>query len=153
MSGEHGERCGGENCLEHEANNVRIANLVSQIKEYSVNQREIVQILQDVRERVTAADASTRSAHHRLDEMSEQTKAIIRMSVSVEHVAEKMNDVLTILKEHGERMDGQDKEIQTLKRAPAEAVMAYWKMFVGALVVGAAGIVLGWLASKGVVII
>lgn len=136
-------------CPQHAKNDFRIGSLEERIKEYAENQIEIVKGLHEVRERVTKTEESTKSAHHRLDEMTEQTKAIIRMSISVEHVAEKMNDVLTILKEHSDRMDDQDDKIDTLKQAPAQTVFEYWKLFVGALVTGGAGVILG-LLIKGV---
>ena len=113
------------------------------IKQFQDNQKEIVSGLSETKERVALTEASTKSAHHRLDAMEKQTEAIIRMSVSVETMAQKMQEMINYFKDHDGRLD-------KLEQAPAQAVFAYWKLFVGALITGGAGIVLG-IVIKGVI--
>lgn len=92
--------------------------MLKNFQQFQENQKEIVTAMANMRERIVEAEQSTKSAHHRLNNMEEQTKAIVRMLVSVELVIEKMNDVLTILKEHSERMDDQDEKSRRSRMHP-----------------------------------
>lgn len=95
------------------------------------------------RERMVVVEQSTKSAHHRLDSMKEQTNAIIRMSTSVEYMAKQVEDMLGILKEHDGRLD-------KLEKSPGDTMIAYWKLFIGALVTGGAGVLIGLIMKGGI---
>lgn len=109
--------------------------------QFQENQKEIVKGLTEIRERITIVEQSSKSAHHRLDSQDEQTKAIIKMSSSVEYMARQVEDMVGILKEHDGRLD-------RLEKAPGDTMISYWKLFIGALVTGGAGIIVG-LVMKG----
>ena len=94
------------------------------------------------RERIIIVEQSTKSAHHRLDSQEEQTKAIIKMSTSIEYMAKQVEDMVNILKEHDGRLD-------KLERAPGDTMIGYWKIFYGALIAGLAGILITIIVTKG----
>ncbi len=96
----------------------------------------------EIRERLKGVEESTKSAHHRLDELNELTKAVVKTSASIEYIAKQIEDMLTTLKEH-------DCSIDKLKNRPAEQVLNYWHMFVGTLVTGCAGVLVGLLFRGG----
>lgn len=93
-------------------------------------------------ERLVIAEQSTKSAHHRIDAIEEQTEAVTRLAVSVEHIATQNQEIL-------KEMKVQRDDIIILKNKPAQDVYNYWKLFLGALVTGAAGVLIGLLANKG----
>ncbi len=95
-----------------------------------------------VKERVVVVEQSTKSAHHRLDSQEEQTKAIIKMATNIEYMARQIEDMLLLIKQHDARID-------ELERGPAEQVRHYWKLFLGALITGCAGIVISALIKRG----
>lgn len=132
-----------ERCDEHGSCQEKIRNAESQIERMDENQTRFVEGQNDLRERLVIAEQSTKSAHHRIDGMEEQTKAIIRMSVSVENMAGKMEEMINLYKDH-------DNRIVTLEHAPADKIMSYWQLFVCALITSGGGIVLGVL-MKGLV--
>lgn len=137
-----------ENCQQHEKNDHRIKLLEEALERYNTNQIEIVKGQHEIREKLTVALESTKSAHHRLDSMEAQTEAIIRLAVSVEHMSEKMDNIMTHMKAQDDQIKEQSGRIDKLDKAPAEAILAYWKMFIGALVTGAAGVLLGLVITK-----
>ena len=120
-----------EQCQGHE-------QMVKSFEQFNENQKDIVTRLSDLREKVAVIDQSCRSAHHRVDSIHEQTQAIVKMSSSVEYMAKQVEETLKILKEH-------DGRINRLEHAPGEQVLSYWKIFIGALVAGGAGVVVGIL--------
>lgn len=124
----------GEICQVHEMT-------LKNFEQFQENQKEIVTSIANLRERTIEAEQSTRSAHHRLNSQEEQTKAIIKMSSSVEYMARQVEDMVGILKEHDGRLD-------KLEKAPGDTMISYWKLFIGALVTGGAGIIVG-LVMKG----
>lgn len=105
-------------------------------QQFQENQKEIVNAMANMRERIVQTEQSAKSAHHRLDRQEEQTQAIVKMSNSVEYMARQVEETIGILKEHDGRLD-------KLEKAPGDAMVAYWKLFIGALVTGFTGIVVG----------
>lgn len=85
-------------------------NIAEECKRLSDDGRNITAELGDVRERVAIAEQSTKSAHHRLDSMEEQTKAVIRLAVSVENMSSKMEDMIAIHKDHDGRISDLEKQ-------------------------------------------
>ncbi len=105
--------------------------------------KSIEQSVGSVKERVVVVEQSSKSAHHRLDSQEEQTKAIIKMATNIEYMARQIEDMLYLLKQHDDRLD-------KLERAPGEEMKRYWKLFVGALITGCAGIIIGTLFKRGI---
>ncbi len=110
-------------------------------EQFQENQMEIVKGISEIKQRITIVEQSTKSAHHRLDSQEEQTKAIIKMSTSIEYMARQVEDMLVLLKEHDGRLD-------KLERAPGDSLINYWKLFIGALVTGGAGVLIGLIKNK-----
>lgn len=104
--------------------------------------KNLEDIINKGRERIVIVEQSTKSAHHRLDSQEEQTKAIIKMSSSIEYMAKQVEDMVNILKEHDGRLD-------KLERAPGDTMIAYWKLFVGAIITGGVGIIIGFIMKGG----
>ncbi len=77
---------------------------------------ETVKEIPDIKERMTSAEASSKSAHHRLDSQEEQTRAIVKMGVAVEQMAKETKETIALLKEH-------DGRLYDLERVPGEAVL------------------------------
>ncbi len=90
----------------------------------------------EVRERLKGVEESTKSAHHRIDALDNQTQAIFDMSASIKIMAKQVEDMLKVLKEH-------DCKIDRLERLPAEKVYNYWQIAVGSLVSAGVGVVIG----------
>ncbi len=101
---------------------------------------EAIKELPDIKERMTAAEASGKSAHHRLDSQEEQTRAIVKMGVAVEQMAKETKETIALLKEHDGRLydlervpgeavlksiEGLATRVETLEKAPGEEALSY----------------------------
>ncbi|MGX8797242.1 hypothetical protein ACR6HW_14325 [Fusibacter sp. JL298sf-3] len=103
---------------------------------------DLERVVGTVKERVVVVEQSTKSAHHRLDSQEEQTKAIIKMATNIEYMARQIEDMLYLLKQHDERLDA-------IEKRPGNALIAYTKLFISALITGGVGIALGMLLKTG----
>lgn len=103
---------------------------------------DLERVVGTVKERVVVVEQSTKSAHHRLDSQEEQTKAIIKMATNIEYMARQIEDMLYLLKQHDERLDA-------IEKRPGNALIAYSKLFISALITGGVGIALGMLLKTG----
>lgn len=119
-----------EPCAAHEIT-------IKSFEQFQENQKEIVNTLSSLRERTVITEQSTKSAHHRLDKQEEQTEAIVKISTSIEHLAEQVKDMLSLFKEHDDR-------IVKLERAPGDNINRLWKLFITASVTCAAGLFVSW---------
>lgn len=70
--------------------------------------------------------ASTKSAHKRIDAFEKHGEAIIRMSVAVENQTEKITEIIDLLKEEKERNDTQDTRIEKLENKPGQLALKAW---------------------------
>ena len=120
----------------------RFKSIDKNLEHYGENQREIIKSMNAFSERIVAVEQSAKSAHRRLQSQDEQTKAIVEMSSSVKYMAKQVEETVNILKEHDGRLD-------KLEKAPGDAMIAYWKLFIGAIITGSAGMILGMLINKG----
>ena len=93
--------------------------------------------LSELKSKSVEAEASTKSAHFRLDNMEEQTKAILKLGVAVEQMTSEIKQIIESFKEHENRLD-------KLEKAPTDTVMKYFKQIIGLLI--SAGI--GYILSK-----
>lgn len=91
----------------------------------------------ELREKAIEFENSAKSAHFRLDNMEEQTKAILKLGLAVEQMTFEIKEVIESYKEHENRLD-------KLEQAPADTVMKYFRQIVGLLV--SAGV--GYILSK-----
>ncbi|WP_353106278.1 hypothetical protein [Acetoanaerobium noterae] len=105
-------------------------------QQFHDNQKDIVKSINTINERMVAVEQSTKSAHHRLDFQDEQTKAILDISGNIKYMAKQVEETVGILKEHDGRLD-------KLEKAPGDALIAYWKLFLGAIITGSAGLIVG----------
>lgn len=91
----------------------------------------------ELREKAIEFENSAKSAHFRLDNMEEQTKAILKLGLAVEQMTFEIKEVIESYKEHENRLD-------KLEKVPADTVMKYFRQVVGLLV--SAGV--GYILSK-----
>lgn len=78
----------------------------------------------EVMERVVIVEQSTKSAHHRLDDMEKHTESIIRLSMSVEHLTESIAiNVLPNQEKH-------DNRIIALENRPGVIALKWWSAIV-----------------------
>lgn len=71
-----------------------------EMDKYHDNQQEIVKGQHDIRERLAEVISSAKSAHHRIDGLSEHSEAVIRLAVSVEQIAKQNEKILNQLGTH-----------------------------------------------------
>jgi methionyl-tRNA synthetase len=81
----------------------------------------------NLRERVAVVEESTKSAHFRLNNIQEQTQAIVEMGASIRYMAKQMEEVVNIVKDHDDRLS-------IVEKAPADNVLkavksAIWILF------------------------
>lgn len=111
---------------------------------HSAHEEKLIRIDKDIedlhglRDRVTIAEQSTKSAHNRLDNFADPTKAIINLGNSIENMAKDVKNMLKTTNKNEERIDD-------LEKAPAERIYSYWKIIVGVLISSGVGIVIGAL--------
>jgi len=124
-----------EQCATHEY-------IVKEIDNYNRNQADVVKGQHEIRERLTAVEASSKSAHHRLDDLQELTKGITDLAYQVKRATEHTEKILETLSNH-------DKEITDLKMKSGKSLEDYFrhgmKYLIGAIVA-----YLFVLATKGV---
>lgn len=107
------------NCPQHAAHEQRFKGIENQLEKYEDNQSKTAEVLTNLVERVTAAEQSTRSAHHRIDSQEEQTRAIYQLAFEVKGLSEKHSEILDLLTDHDNRLD-------TIEKAPGQqALKAY----------------------------
>lgn len=125
-----------ETCKAHEMT-------LKDFERFHENQKELAKSVSELREKTTAIDQSVKSAHHRLDSQEEQTKAIVKMSTSIEYMAKQVEDTLVLLKEH-------DGRLNKLERAPGDNVLSYWKLLIGASITSIVGLLIGLAMNGGI---
>jgi len=130
------------NCANHEAMKKELEYMGKKIDGVESDHRLIVDAVGKIRERVTSVEESASSAHKRLNKIEEQTDTIVRLTVSIEQLAEQMRDALVLLKEHGDRLECVEKK-------PGEAAMYYVRLAIGTLVTGTVGVLIGLLFARG----
>jgi len=107
-------------------------SLIRECEQLRENDRVVMLETGDLKERIVAVEQSSKSAHHRLDSMEEQTKAVIRLAMSVENMSEKVEKVLKLYDEH-------DTRLLDLEKKPGESALhtRQWIMVtVGSAAVG-----------------
>lgn len=112
------------NCPNH-------SQIVKEIDKYNGNQIEMMKGQQDIRERLMEVISSAKSAHHRIDGLSEHSEAVIRLAVSVEQIAKQNEQILAKLGHH-------ENEINDLKMKSGKSLEDYFrhgvKYLIGAII-------------------
>lgn len=125
-----------EECMQHEAMRVRIASLQDTVDKYNDNQKEIVKGQHALRERAAINGRDIKKLHDRMDKMEIQTEAIVRMSMSVEHMSQQVGEVVALLNNHDDR-------IEKLERQPGDKLLARWDILVVGAITSTIGLILG----------
>ena len=115
-----------DNCQNHSGHIAQMESLTHSQIEINASIREIVKGQHEIRERVATVDASSKSAHHRLDSIEELTKSIHEMSYAVKSMSGQFAEVLTLIKEHDDR-------IETIEKKPGIIAVKGWAL-VGSIV-------------------
>ena len=76
------------------------------------------------------------------DKMEGQTKAIIEMGMSIQHMADQVQEMVTMLKNHNDR-------IECLERAPGDNLKSKWQDVTKALIACAVTLFLRYLITGG----
>lgn len=94
-------------------------------------------------ERLVKAEESTKSAHHRIDGVVEQNKAIMELAVSVGRIADKTDAIDCKVDKVITAQETDTKRIDTLERAPGDLLIGWAKLAAGAAITGGVGIAIG----------
>ena len=86
-------------------------------------------------------DESNKSAHLRLNEMKEQTNAILRLGIAVEQMTAEIKEILIDHKEH-------EKRLTILEKAPGEEAYDREKQVKNYILIAIVGAVLGAIFMK-----
>lgn len=89
-------------------------------------QTQLIDTLNEYITKIAEVEASTKSAHKRLDGFEKHTEAMIRMSVAVENQTEKITEIVEMHKEEKDRNDTQDHRIEKLENAPGQLALKAW---------------------------
>ena len=86
-------------------------------------------------------DESNKSAHLRLNEMKEQTNAILKLGIAVEQMTAEIKEILIDHKEH-------EKRLTILEKAPGEEAYDREKQVKNYILIAIVGAVLGAIFMK-----
>lgn len=103
-----------ECCAQHEGMVVNLKTMRQEMEKYHHNQIEITKGQHDLRERSAVTERDVEALHMRMDKMEEQTNAIVRLSISIESMSEQMKEVITLYKEHDDRIGELEQKPNTL---------------------------------------
>lgn len=149
-----------EHCQMHAAHEARMDGFDETVKDVHQNLREIVKGQAEIRERLVRAENNLESVGGRISQQEEYTKAVTRMSISIEHMAEQVKEAICLLKDHDgriadlERVPNEEiktllettaQRVEKLERAPGELLLSWGKLAIGTLITGGAGILVGTL--------
>lgn len=149
-----------EHCQMHGAHEARMDGFDETVKDIHRNIREIVKGQTDVRERLVKTENNIETICGRIAQQEEHTKAVTRMSISIEHMAEQVKEAISLLKDHDgriadlERVPNEEiktllettaQRVEKLERAPGELLLSWSKLAIGTLITGGAGILVGTL--------
>jgi len=112
-----------ECCGQHEAMVVIAKTLKEDIAKYNANQSDIVKGQHELRERTAVIERDVEALHTRMDKTEAQTDAIIRLSISVESMSKEVQEVITLFKDHDDR-------IVTLEQRPNTQIANRWNKIV-----------------------
>ena len=84
--------------------------------------------------RLAEVEQSTKSAHHRIDEIQENTKILIEMNGNIRVLAEETKTLTKQNEEQNKKIDKIEGEVSTLKNKPGQ----YWEKMVSGIIVAIA---------------
>jgi len=89
---------------------------------------EAVKELPDIKERIRSTEESTKSAHHRLDDMKALTTAVFELAKEIRGIASGMTELLSRQEKHGEELEKHSEKINTLENAPGRELVETSKL-------------------------
>lgn len=120
-----------KNCSQHSGHDTLLKSILDDIVEIKDNHKKDHDLL-------LSLEQSTKSSHHRIDEIVEQNRIVRRVSNSVELLIYKMNDLLPLVKDLGDR-------VEDVEDAPGKEALNYKNATVLALVAGIIGYLVNYL--------
>jgi DNA polymerase sigma len=133
----------GENCPNHSGTIERLNNLERDNQRLNQIDIEFAKGTDEVRERLTAVEESTKSAHHRIDNFNGQAEAIIRMSMSVDSLAEQVKESNALIKEqdirHNNLIEKMEERVTALENKPGIIATKGWIYLLSLLATGLFG--------------
>lgn len=132
-------------CVNHSGHTEKMKMLESDCVDIKANVRLIVAGQHEIRERVTTVEASSKSAHHRLDSMEKLTESIITLAGEVREGSLNTRAILERMERHDESIDTHDERIDKLENAPGAIAVKAW-MFVAGFV---GTVILSYLLGRG----
>ncbi len=88
--------------------------------------RDIEKEIKRIDVKATEALGSSKSAHHRLSTIENQTNAILRLTGSIEYMGEQVKELISVVKE-------QDKRLDALEKQPGIVALKGWWIIAGAI--------------------
>ena len=131
-------------CVNHTGHEAQIKAMEQLCYELNSNTRLIVQGQHELRERVATVESSTKSAHHRMDNMEKLTEAILTLTGEVKEISMDTKSILDRMEKQEQRAELHAQRIDKLEDAPGMIAVKGW-MFVGGVVVTA---LLGFALGK-----
>jgi len=131
-------------CANHTGHDAQIKALEVACTEINASARMIVLGQNELRERVANVESSTKSAHHRLDNMEKLTDAILTLTGEVREISMDTKSILDRMEKQEQRAEQHSQRIDKLEDAPGMIAVKGW-MFVGGVVVTA---LLGFALGK-----
>lgn len=92
----------------------------------------------EIEVKVATLEANQKTIFHNMDEMKEEIRDIRRLTVAVEKIATKTDDI-------AEKVHGIDARLDTVERAPGKAFTHYKQVIAGSVITGVIGIIIGAL--------
>lgn len=130
-------------CINHAGHSERLKSIETACAELNANTRLIVQGQHELRERVAQVESSTKSSHHRLDNMERLTDAIVCLTGEVKEISMDTKAILQRMEQQEKRTDTHEQRISKIEDAPGVIAVKGW-MFVGGIVVtGLLGFIMG----------
>lgn len=82
---------------------------------------------QEFSERLVIVEQSTKSAHHRLDSVDKHTESVLKLTVSVEHLAKSLADSVI------PQQDDHESRLRSVENRPGMVALKWWGIVLGAL--------------------
>ena len=132
-------------CINHTGHTEKMKMLETDCIDMKANMRLVVTGQHEIRERVTSVEASSKSAHHRLDSMETLTESIITLAGEVKEGSINTRAILERMERHDESIDTHGQRIDKLERSPGDMLVGWSKLAMGAVITGAVGVAIGML--------
>ena len=119
-------------CFNHMGHEKQIEALEHSCAEFHESTRRIVVSNNEIRERVTAVEQSSKSAHHRLDSMEKLTEAIAELANGLRDLSKDTRTILDRMEKHDELFGWYGGRIDKIEKRPGVIAVKSW-IFVGTM--------------------